>query len=78
MINQTPKHLKNYFLNNQLQFNKYQTLGKYSRLTDYYDYGSDLSFMENEISEEDFFKYYFTPTKYINVEELVDIDTIRI
>ena len=33
--------------------------------------------MENEISEEDFLNITHT-NKYINVEELVDIDTIRI
>ena len=78
MINQTPKHLKNYFLNNQQQFKTYPTLGNYSRLTDYYDYGSDVGIIDENISEEDFFKYYYTPTKYVNVEELVDVDTIRI
>lgn len=62
MFNNTPKHQKIYF-NDYTQFDTQKYI---------------IPNMEDDICKEEFFKYYFTPTKYINVESLVDVDTVRI
>lgn len=34
--------------------------------------------INDTMTQYEFFTYYFTPTEYIDVENLVDVDTIRI
>lgn len=52
-------------------FGEYVGLGK----LDLYD---ERNYIDGTMTQYEFFKYYFTPTEYINVENLVDVDTVRI
>lgn len=56
---------------------RFRGIGTYCGLDkiDLYDEGI---YLEDTMTQYEFFKYYFTPTEYIDVENLVDVDTIRI